>query len=56
MGFCRIEPWEENMAEAFASNKIKHIRKRDESIVPFDGSKIYSAILKAGQATTAPRA
>lgn len=39
------------MAEQFLSKKITSIRKRDGSIVPFDGSKIFQAILKAGQAT-----
>ena len=39
------------MAEQFQSKKITNIRKRDGSIVPFDGGKIYTAILKAGQAT-----
>ena len=39
------------MAEQFLSRKITSIRKRDGSIVPFDGAKIYNAILKAGQAT-----
>lgn len=39
------------MAEQFQSKKITNIRKRDGSIVPFDGAKIYNAILKAGQAT-----
>jgi len=39
------------MAEQFPSRKITSIRKRDGTIVPFDGAKIYNAILKAGQAT-----
>ncbi|HOW87688.1 MAG TPA: ribonucleoside triphosphate reductase [Candidatus Omnitrophota bacterium] len=39
------------MAEQFLSKKITSIRKRDGSIVPFDGGKIYNAITKAGQAT-----
>ncbi len=39
------------MAEQFLSRKITSIRKRDGTIVPFDGAKIYNAILKAGQAT-----
>jgi ribonucleoside-triphosphate reductase len=39
------------MAEQFLSRKITSIRKRDGSIVPFDGAKIYNAIVKAGQAT-----
>ncbi len=39
------------MAEQFLSKKITSIRKRDGSIVPFDGIKIYNAILKAGLAT-----
>ena len=39
------------MAEQFLSRKITSIRKRDGTIVPFDGVKIYNAILKAGQAT-----
>ncbi len=39
------------MAEQFLSKKITSIRKRDGSIVPFDGAKIYNAIVKAGQAT-----
>ena len=39
------------MAEQFQSKKITNIRKRDGSIVPFAGIKIYNAILKAGQAT-----
>ena len=39
------------MAEQFFSKKITSIRKRDGSIVPFDGAKIYHAIVKAGQAT-----
>ena len=39
------------MAEQFLSKKITSIRKRDGSIVPFDGTKIFNAILKAGQAT-----
>lgn len=39
------------MAEQFLSRKITSIRKRDGSIVPFDGAKIYHAIVKAGQAT-----
>ncbi len=39
------------MAEQFQSRKITNIRKRDGSIVPFNGAKIYDAILKAGAAT-----
>ncbi|HOG23670.1 MAG TPA: ribonucleoside triphosphate reductase [Candidatus Omnitrophota bacterium] len=39
------------MAEQFQSRKITNIRKRDGSIVPFNGVKIYDAILKAGAAT-----
>ena len=39
------------MAQQFLSKKITSIRKRDGSIVPFDGTKIYNAIVKAGQAT-----
>ena len=39
------------MAEQFLSRRITSIRKRDGTIVPFDGVKIYNAILKAGQAT-----
>ncbi|MFH0986265.1 MAG: ribonucleoside triphosphate reductase [Candidatus Omnitrophota bacterium] len=39
------------MADQFLSKKITSIRKRDGSIVPFDGTKIYNAIVKAGQAT-----
>ncbi len=39
------------MADMFLSKKITSIRKRDGSIVPFDGAKIYNAIVKAGQAT-----
>ncbi len=39
------------MAHQFLSKKITSIRKRDGSIVPFDGTKIYNAIVKAGQAT-----
>ncbi|OGX14892.1 MAG: ribonucleoside triphosphate reductase [Omnitrophica bacterium RIFOXYB12_FULL_50_7] len=39
------------MADQFLSKKITSIRKRDGSIVPFDGAKIYNAIIKAGQAT-----
>ncbi len=40
------------MAEQFLSKKITSIRKRDGSIVPFDGDKIYKAIAKAGAATS----
>ena len=39
------------MAEQFLSKKITSIRKRDGSIVPFTGDKIYNAVVKAGQAT-----
>jgi ribonucleoside-triphosphate reductase len=39
------------MAEQFLSKKITSIRKRDGSVVPFDGAKIHNAIMKAGQAT-----
>ncbi len=39
------------MAEQLQSRKITNIRKRDGSIVPFNGVKIYDAILKAGAAT-----
>ncbi|OQA57181.1 MAG: Anaerobic ribonucleoside-triphosphate reductase [Candidatus Omnitrophica bacterium ADurb.Bin277] len=39
------------MSERFQSRKITNIRKRDGSVMPFDGVKIYNAIVKAGQAT-----
>jgi len=39
------------MATGYQSKKITNIRKRDGSIVPFNGAEIYDAILKAGQAT-----
>jgi ribonucleoside-triphosphate reductase len=31
---------------------IEHVTKRDGTLAPFDGSKIYNAILKAGTSTS----
>ncbi len=39
------------MTEAFKSAHVDMVRKRDGEKVPFTGSKIYDAILKAGVAT-----
>ncbi len=39
------------MPDLFQSKNIQSVRKRDGDAVPFDGAKIYQAILKAGQAT-----
>ena len=38
--------------QAFLSRKYANVRKRDGVLVPFEGERIFSAILKAGHATT----